>query len=623
MKRIFTLLAFLFILLTVNAQIPIDGLVAWYPFNGNANDESGNGFDGTVYGATLTADRYGNPSSAFYFDGVNDNIITNTMCVLGGNKRTVSFWAKTESLNTTHGMVAVTWGGPNTNGNRFDCYFNYQVPGVSAGCAWAAITYQPISYVSDNNWHHYIFMIDTITPKLNHIKVFQDAQQLDVKLYILNENTSINTLPGSTMRFGSGDNAAYFHGSLDDIRVWSTDLSQSEIISLFNEGPCAGTVGAKISGTATYDNAPVNTLLSCVKVYLKTTSDILVDSTETDLLGNYEFCGVPNGSYKLTAQTTKTWGGVNNIDALLVLKHFVGYITLDGLKEKAGDINLNDYLNSTDALMIAKRFVGVTTSYPGGDWILEEPTLNVSGSSALTIDFKGICTGDANGSYIPPSCGFVNCGDTLTDFRDWQKYPTVQIGTQCWMKENLNIGVMRNSNFGLPVHSNCNNDTIIEKYCYNNEEGYCNIYGGLYDWNEMMNYSSTPGSQGICPIGWHIPSDADWCLLATFLDNSVSCTMYGGGSNGTTSGGKLKATGTEFWTAPNTGATNSSNFTALGAGERNGNGNFMNKDIFANFWTSNESVNQAFYWYVINSSQNIYRNAVYKVTGHSVRCIKD
>ena len=75
---------------------------------------------------------------------------------------------------------------------------------------------------------------------------------------------------------------------------------------------------------------------------------------------------------------------------------------------------------------------------------------------------------------------FLGCGNILIDPRDGQQYSTLMIGAQCWMKKNLNIGVMVISNATGISHSDHSNNGIIEKYCYNNDITYCNIYGGLY-----------------------------------------------------------------------------------------------------------------------------------------------
>ncbi len=207
------------------------------------------------------------------------------------------------------------------------------------------------------------------------------------------------------------------------------------------------------------------------------------------------------------------------------------------------------------------------------------------------------------------------CGMPFTDPRDGQTYATTHIGSQCWMAENLNVGTM------IQVNSNPSNDGIIEKYCYNDDPAMCDIYGGLYQWEEMMEYMNTEGSQGICPSGWHIPADAEWCTLTTHLDPTVNCSTIG--SSGTDAGGKMKETGTTHWLSPNTGATNSSGFTALPAGYHyNGTIYFLNAT--AAFWSSTEPFSSnGIYWYLQNNSATVYRDNLSKTLGLSVRCLRD
>ena len=116
------------------------------------------------------------------------------------------------------------------------------------------------------------------------------------------------------------------------------------------------------------------------------------------------------------------------------------------------------------------------------------------------------------------------CGYDFTDQRDEKTYHTVLIGNQCWMAQNLDIGI--------PIDGNMEqeNNGIIEKYCYNDSEENCNTLGGLYQWNEMMQFAAIPGGQGICPAGWHIPTDAEWATLISDL-----------GGEGV-AGGKMKLT---------------------------------------------------------------------------------
>ncbi|MBK7175282.1 MAG: hypothetical protein IPH84_19155 [Bacteroidales bacterium] len=115
------------------------------------------------------------------------------------------------------------------------------------------------------------------------------------------------------------------------------------------------------------------------------------------------------------------------------------------------------------------------------------------------------------------------CGQPIIDSRDGKEYNTVLIDSQCWLAENLNIGTRINGS------DNQTNNGVIQKYCMNDLESNCSIYGGLYQWDEMMNYTSSSsanpsGRQGICPEGWHIPSLNELCQMQTFLDPTMLCS---------------------------------------------------------------------------------------------------
>jgi uncharacterized protein (TIGR02145 family) len=146
---------------------------------------------------------------------------------------------------------------------------------------------------------------------------------------------------------------------------------------------------------------------------------------------------------------------------------------------------------------------------------------------------------------------------------DGQWYHTIQIFGQCWMKENLNAGTMISY-----TQAQQDND-IVEKYCIIDMSDFCDTYGGLYFWNEMMNYVYEDNGQGICPDGWHIPGDVDWQILEGAVDSTYGIgwddwKFYGW--RGSDAGGSLKAKGTSHWTPPNTGATDNFGFCALPAG---------------------------------------------------------
>jgi uncharacterized protein (TIGR02145 family) len=212
------------------------------------------------------------------------------------------------------------------------------------------------------------------------------------------------------------------------------------------------------------------------------------------------------------------------------------------------------------------------------------------------------------------------CGNSFSDDRDGKSYQTIQIGSQCWMKENLNVGTR------IDASTTQTNNAVIEKYCYSNSDANCTTQGGLYQWDEMMNYASSSSSnpsgiKGICPIGWHIPSDAEWCQMETYLDAGATCSTSGW--RGTDVGGKMKQTGTTNWTSPNTGATNSSGFTGLGSGYASG-GSFSNRNVYAYLWSATEySSTDAWNRRLGYNTAQEGRFSGVKTGGFSVRCVKD
>jgi uncharacterized protein (TIGR02145 family) len=179
-------------------------------------------------------------------------------------------------------------------------------------------------------------------------------------------------------------------------------------------------------------------------------------------------------------------------------------------------------------------------------------------------------------------------------------YNTVQIGSQCWLKENLDVGTM------IQTDQNASNNGVIEKYCYNNAPANCNTYGGLYQWNETMQYVTTQGTQGICPDGWHIPTLVELHILeasAGYNSNALKTVGQGTGSGA---------------------GTNTTGFSALLAGNRRTNSSFSNLGVYTYFWSSTQdSTGFAFTTYM-NFRTSINYTTLYDWRGgFSVRCLKD
>jgi len=220
-------------------------------------------------------------------------------------------------------------------------------------------------------------------------------------------------------------------------------------------------------------------------------------------------------------------------------------------------------------------------------------------------------------TYIFQFATNIPCPGTPTVSYEGQVYNTIQILSQCWLKENLNVGLM------IPGNQWSGNNNIIEKYCLVNSSDNCQEYGGLYSWWEMMQYTEEEGSQGICPSGWHIPSDDEWKILEGTVDSqngigSVTWDMWG--HRGFDGGQHLKSeTG---WSYGGNG-TDLYGFTALTGGIKLGNSNWGTGDV--GYWWSSTEVNNSGAWHRIlkASEAGIERNSEDNSYALSVRCIKN
>jgi len=208
---------------------------------------------------------------------------------------------------------------------------------------------------------------------------------------------------------------------------------------------------------------------------------------------------------------------------------------------------------------------------------------------------------------------FAECKDGENNY-----YPVVQINTSLWMAENLKT---TNYNDGTAIPNISDNTewaalTTGAYSDYNNTPANSTTYGRLYNWYVVDNNAATKvasnGGKNVCPTSWHVPSDAEWTTLTTFL---------GGVS---VAGGKLKETGTTHWKAPNTGATNETGFTALPGGYRYFSGSYNYIVDFGYWWSSTEqSTTTAWFRYMYWANTYVNRDYNIKKWGFSVRCVRD
>jgi hypothetical protein len=223
----------------VPSYVPTNGLVGWWPFNGNANDESGNGNNGTVNGATLTADRFGNAGKAYSFDGtdwieiVNSNSLNSPSTVI-----TTSSWFK---IDNWYNVNNSGWF-PILSKSNSSNYGNYRL-GVGKNSQGVITSYSNLNsdaiggdtlILQNNTWNHIAI---TINDASNVASIYINGILIVQRPTIYSGWTTTNTMP---LIFGMDKPGSieYAIGKLDDIGIWNRALTQQEITDLYNGGVC-------------------------------------------------------------------------------------------------------------------------------------------------------------------------------------------------------------------------------------------------------------------------------------------------------------------------------------------------------------------------------------------------
>jgi len=323
MKKIFTiltLLVFTSIFSQIPSYVPTTGLVGYWPFNGNANDISGNGNNGTVNGATLTTDRFGNANGAYSFNGYNNYIAsTCSNLPLGNSSRSISAWVYMPSLNSNFLNFIASWGYGDAYRTSENKAFGFTAT-LNSMALWQSFGSLENNQIfntsfAPNNYYHVVVTVDNI----GLFKFYVNSI-----LVYTNQIIGMNTISNANLlRFGRSTHtntdgwAGYFLGQIDDIGIWNRALTQQEITGLYNttnSSECQSLVintGILSFNPVTYNNTvtiypnPANDQITidCGNIANVTGYKIKIVNT----LGQEVFSGAMNTQQYVVP--LNTWGG--------------------------------------------------------------------------------------------------------------------------------------------------------------------------------------------------------------------------------------------------------------------------------------------------------------------------
>ena len=373
------------------------------------------------------------------------------------------------------------------------------------------------------------------------------------------------------------------------------------------------------------------------------------DAYQLEIDNNLNAIGYINGTAAVTSQMTEAWHHLaltydrSNVRLYIDGIEEDSYATTAAISTNSDNLKIGESLpGKIDDVRIynySRTIEKIRTDYNQGMAARFGPQseCDEDPGACMTLGLVGFWNFDEGGGFTAyDSSGMGNdgqwfCGGRV-EYAD-QAYATVKIGSQCWMAENLNVGTMISSCTDGACGGNCassctvwdtgvneqDNDSQVEKYCYNDLESYCDTDGGLYQWAEAMslayscNTTDCSGSinsphQGICPSGWHLPTDNEFKALEAYL----GCT------NQDSTGWRCDGVGTKL----KSGGT--SGFEAELAGYRDESGIFSLRSSYGYLWLSSQfSATKAWIRLLVSSNAGVLRNSSDKVGGFSVRCLKD
>ena len=570
MKKYYLALVLTLFVLSIFAQnvpsfVPKDGLVGWWPFNGNANDESGNGNHGTVNGASLTEGNDGKTNSAFNFLQ-NQYIEIKSLNQNNINGYTISAWFKKSmnNANTDGAILSGSYPGQSPGGLRLNMgtinRFQWQVEDYPGQNGILQMAPGDEKNYCDDKWHSVVSTFSSPNGLISSsaFKIYVDGSLVqtisnhtnwptwDTTTYAPINNGNRNIIIGN-----SGGNyfnySNSFLGSLEDIGIWNRALSEKEIIDLY-----AGNKDCS---------------------YLTTT--IIPDGNTTFCVGNYV-------NLKTEAKSNYTYQWYKN------------------------DISLN-------GSKTAEYKATETGNYHVE--VSDEQCKVISNNITVTVNPIKECLSNSI-TYIP--------GGIVKDYDD-NDYETVIIGKQLWMKTNLRTTHFSNGDSIRTIADGTQwylttNNSLAAWSPVGGDPSHDKLRGKLYNWYAVND------SRNICPIGFKVPTNDDWDSLVKYLDPNSDLKIVGVQSR--IAGAYLKDTLNNLWNWGNIGAANVTGFSARPAGIRGYYGNYYGGGDGIFMWSNTENGQyHAFFRGIDAYSTSISKATTQgidnKSTGGSVRCMRN